>query len=64
MSFYFLPKGCYRIGQTINIGGREMQVESYSHTGKNLVAVTLPGAPRFVRAVIVLTDAPAIVERV
>ena len=60
MTFYFALKGDYKIGQKISVGGKTLQVESYSHTGKNLVAVSLPGAPRFIRAVVVLTDAASI----
>jgi hypothetical protein len=32
----------------------------YLPKGRNLVAVSMPGAPRFERAVIILTDAPSI----
>lgn len=39
---------------------QRMRVESRSHTGRNLVAVSMPGAKRFERAVIILTDAPSI----
>lgn len=60
MKFYYLPKGDYKIGQHVEVAGRTLQIESYSHTGKNLVAVSLPGTPRFERAVIILTDSPSI----
>lgn len=60
MKFHYLPKGDYKIGQVVDVGGARMRVESYSHTGRNLVAVSMPGAPRFERAVIILTDSPSI----
>lgn len=60
MRFYYLPKGEYKIGQLVEVGGHRMRVESYSHTGKNLIATTTQGAPRFIRAVIILTGAPSI----
>lgn len=60
MKFHYLPKGDYKIGQVVDVAGQRMRVESYSHTGRNLVAVSMPGAKRFERAVIILTDAPSI----
>mgnify|MGYP000942866940 CR=1 FL=1 len=62
MSFAFLPKGEYKIGQIINVHGEKMKVTKYSHTGKNLEAVTLDNAPVFKRKTVILTDEPAIVE--
>ena len=62
MKFHYLPKGDYKIGQVITIAGKPMQVESYSHTGRNFVAVTRAGAPRFERVIVILTDEPSIVE--
>ena len=41
------------------IDGAPMRVESYTHTGRNVTAVTLPDAPRFKRIVCICTDAPA-----
>ena len=62
MSFAFLPKGEYQIGQIIDVHGEKMKVTKYSHTGKNLEAVTLWNAPVFKRKVIILTDEPSIGE--
>ena len=56
MKFQFAPKANYRIGQRIAVNGLSLMVESYSHTGKNLIAVTLPGAPKFQRIMVILTD--------
>ena len=60
MRFYYLPKGEYKIGQLVEVGGHRMRVESYSHTGKNLIATTIQGAPRFIRAAVILTAAAPI----
>lgn len=60
MKFKFLPKGTYAVGQRIKVEGTPMTVESYSHTGKNIVAVSEPGATRFDRILIILTDAQPI----
>ena len=61
MAFAFIPKAAYTIGQVIQVHGAPMRVESYTHTGRNVTAVTLPDAPRFKRIVCICTDAPAIV---
>ena len=60
MKFAFIPKGQYKIGQIIQVHGKPMRVESYTHTGKNVTAHTLEGAPKFERIVCVCTDSPAI----
>jgi len=60
MKFAFIPKAQYRIGQVIQVHGKPMRVESYTHTGKNVVVHTLENAPRFERIVCVCTDTPAI----
>lgn len=60
MTFVFIPKGEYHIGQTVEVRGKKMVVESYSHTGKNVVVCTLPGATKFERIVCVCTDEEAI----
>lgn len=60
MTFAFIPKAEYKIGQVIQVHGAPMRVESYTHTGRNVTAVTLPDAPRFKRIVCICTDAPAI----
>ena len=60
MSFAFIPKADYKIGQIIQVHGAPMRVVSYTHTGKNVTVVTLPNAPKFKRIVCICTDAPAI----
>jgi hypothetical protein len=60
MKFAFIPKAQYRIGQIVNVHGKPMRVESYTHTGKNLVCTTLENAPRFERVMCICTDAPII----
>jgi hypothetical protein len=60
MSFAFIPKAEYKIGQVIKVNGAPMRVVSYTHTGKNVTVVTLPDAPKFKRIVCICTDAPAI----
>lgn len=47
--FAFIPKGNYRIGQVINVHGKNLRIESYSHTGKNVVAHTLENSGKFER---------------
>jgi hypothetical protein len=60
MRFAFIPKAQYTIGQTIQVHGREMRVESYTHTDRNVIACTLDGAPKFERVACICTDSPAI----
>jgi hypothetical protein len=60
MRFAFIPKAQYTIGQVIQVQGRAMRVESYTHTGRNLIACTLDGAPKFERVACICTDSPAI----
>jgi len=60
MKFAFIPKGQYTIGQIIQVHGQSMRVESYTHTGRNVIVCTLDNAPKFQRIVCVCTDAPAI----
>ncbi len=62
MKFAFIPYGHYKIGQVLNVQGREMRVESYSHTGRNAVVTTLENAPRFERVVCICTDSEVIKE--
>lgn len=62
MKFAYIPKGEYKIGQIINVQGKPMQVESYTHTGKNVTVHSLPDAPKFERIVCIVTDAEPIVE--
>jgi hypothetical protein len=60
MTFAFIPKAAYKIGQIIQVHGVPMRVESYTHTGRNVTVITLPDAPRFKRIVCICTDSPAI----
>jgi hypothetical protein len=60
MTFAFIPKAAYKIGQIIQVHGAPMRVESYTHTGRNVTVVTLPDALRFKRIVCICTDSPAI----
>lgn len=62
MSFAFLPKGEYKIGQIIDVQGEKMQVVARSYTGKNIEAEYVSGPKIFKRRVIILTDAPSIAE--
>ena len=45
MTFAFIPPAAYKTGQIIQVHGAPMRVEGYTHTGRNVTAVTLPGAP-------------------
>ena len=60
MKFAFIPKAQYTIGQIIQVQSRAMRVESYTHTGRNVIACTLDGAPKFERIACICTDSPAI----
>jgi hypothetical protein len=60
MKFAFIPKTQYHIGQIITVHGKPMRVESYTHTGKNVVVHSLENAPRFERVMCICTDAPII----
>jgi len=62
MKFSTIPMGKYRIGQDVNVNGSVVTIESYTHTGRNLIAVSKPGAERFERVILVLTDEPPIEE--
>ena len=61
MKFANIPKAEYKIGQTITVLGRKCCVESYSHTGKNVVVHTLDDG-RFQRIVCLVSDSEPIVE--
>lgn len=56
MKFAYIPKAKYAIGQVITVLGKQMRVESYSHTGRNVVTHSLPDAPKFERVVCIVTD--------
>ena len=56
MKFVFIPKGSFKIGQIIEVRGQKMRVESYSHTGKNVIVHSLKNAPRFERILCICTD--------
>jgi hypothetical protein len=60
MKFAYIPKAAYTIGQVIKVHGKPMQVESYTHTGKNVIVHSLENAPRFERIVCICTDAPVV----
>jgi CRISPR/Cas system CMR-associated protein Cmr3 (group 5 of RAMP superfamily) len=66
MTFAFIPKAQYSIGQIITVHGKQMRVESYTHTGRNVVVTTLDWVTnktkpvRFERIVCICTDKPAI----
>lgn len=60
MRFAFIPKVQYKIGQVIQVHGQSMRVESYTHTGRNLIACTLDGSPKFERIVCICTNSPVI----
>ena len=62
MRFAFISKAQYTIGQIIEVQGRKMRVESYTHTGRNLIACTLDSAVKFERIACICTDLPAIEE--
>lgn len=56
MKFVYVPMAEYKIGQILQVQGKLMKVESYAHTGKNLIVTTLEGAPRFERLMCICTD--------
>ena len=57
MKFAFIPKADYRIGQVIDVPMYGlMRVESYSHTGKNVILHTLESAERFARVMGICSD--------
>jgi hypothetical protein len=60
MTFAFIPKSNYKIGQIIMVHGEKMRVESYTHTGRNVTVCSLDDAPRFRRIVCICTDSPSI----
>jgi hypothetical protein len=45
------PSGNYKIGQIIKVAGKNMKVESYTHTGRSVTVVSMPNAVRFERIV-------------
>ena len=61
MTFAFIPKAAYTIGQIIQVQGAPMRVESFTHSGRNLEAVTLPDALRFRRVLCICTNMAPIV---
>jgi hypothetical protein len=60
MTFAFIPKANYKIGQIITVHDEKMRVESYTHTGRNVTVHTLEGAPRFKRIVCICTHSKPI----
>lgn len=61
MKFAYIPKDSYKIGQRIKVHGKPMVVESYSHTGKNIIVKSVSGATKFERLVCICTDNEPIV---
>lgn len=61
MKFAAIPKAQYKIGQEVEVLGYRCRVESYSHTGTNVVVHTID-APRFQRIVCLVSDAVPIEE--
>ena len=55
MKFAFVPKAQYKIGQIIQVHGKSMRVESYTHTGKNVTVHSLEGA-KFERIVCICIE--------
>lgn len=60
MRFAFIPKATYKIGQIVNVHSKPMRVESYAHSGRNIIVHSLEGAPRFERVMCICTDSPTI----
>jgi len=60
MRFAFIHKGQYKIGQVINVQGRSMRIESYAHTGRNVIVHTLENSPKFERVICICTESPNI----
>jgi hypothetical protein len=55
MTFAFIPKANYTIGQVIQVHGQSMVIDSFTHSGRNLIVRALNGLPRFI--VCICTDA-------
>jgi hypothetical protein len=55
MRFAFVPKAQYKIGQIIQVHGKTVRVESYTHTGRNVVVHTVD-APKFERIVCICIE--------
>ena len=58
MRFAFIPKGKYTIGQVIQVHGQSMVIDSFTHSGRNLIVHPLHGIPRFMLCI--CTDAQEI----
>jgi hypothetical protein len=63
MKFVYIPAGNYKIGQILQVRGKPVLVESYSHTGHNLIVTTIENAPRFERMLCICTDDQPIEEQ-
>lgn len=55
MKFAFIPKAQYKIGQIMQVHGKPVRVESYTHTGKNVIVHTV-NAPKFERIVCICIE--------
>ena len=51
MGDVYVPSGSYKIGQIIKVAGKNMKLESYTHTGRSVTVVSMPNAVRFERIV-------------
>ena len=60
MDFAFIPKRTYTIGEIITVHGKPMRVNSFSHTGRNVVVTSLRHAPKFKKIVCICTDSKPI----
>jgi len=63
MKIAFIEKSDYKIGQVIVVAGSKMVIESYTHTGKNVIVHSMPGAARFERIVCIVSDNQPIIEQ-
>lgn len=61
MKFATIPKATYYIGQELIVLGRKCRVDSYTHTGNNIVVNTIDDGPRQ-RIVCIVSDDPPIAE--
>ena len=62
MKFARIPNQHLHIGAVIDVNGTPMIIESYSHTGKNVVAHSMPDAKRFERTLCIVGDFEPITE--
>lgn len=58
MRFAFIPKAQYKLGQIIQVQGRSMRVDSFTHSGRNVIACTLDKSQYIV---CICTNSPSII---